>query len=233
MICTIAPDRVSRTESCQELPFMIRIAKLTSLFAAAVLALSACAVNDLEDTPQEMGRFLLGFNIVTVNDAEVGPMSRQVTDEQWVGAMRNAINERFSRYDGDKYYHISVAVLGYVLAQPGIPIVASPKSVLIADVRVYDDATGELMTGEAEQFTVFEEGGDVIVGSGLTRTAEEQMESLARNMSKTIHDWMLKNVEFFGDASLMDPATTSPGRPVQPLTPMPGNTPAAAVAADS
>jgi hypothetical protein len=52
-------------------------------------------------------------------------------------------------------------------------------------------------------------------------------------MSKTIHDWMLKNVEFFGDASLMDPATTSPGRPVQPLTPMPGNAPAEVVAADS
>ncbi|TYB80080.1 hypothetical protein [Maritimibacter fusiformis] len=209
---------------------MIRIAKFASLFAGAVLALSACAVTDLEDTPQEMGRFLLGFNIVTVNDAEVGPMSRAVDEDLWVGVMRNAINERFSRYDGDQYYHISVAVLGYVLAQPGIPIVASPKSVLIADVRVYDDATGELMTGEAKQITVFEEGGDVLVGSGLTRTAEEQMASLARNMSKSIHDWMLENVEFFGDASLMDPETTSPGRPVQPLAAMPGSAEALAAA---
>lgn len=207
---------------------MIRIAKLASLFAGAVLALSACAINDLEDTPQEMGRFLLGFNIVTVNDPEVGPASRRVTDDEWIMGMRSAINERFSRYDGDQYYHISVAILGYVLAQPGIPIVAAPKSVLIADVRVYDDATGALMTGEAKQFTVFEEGGDVIVGSGMTRTAEEQMVSLSRNLAKSIHVWMLENDEFFGDASLMDPATTSPGRPVQPLTPMPGSTPGAA-----
>ena len=202
---------------------MIRIAKFASLIAGAVLTLSACAVTDLEGTPQPMGRFLLGFNIVTVNDPEVGPASRTVEDEAWVGAMRNAINERFSRYDGDQYYHISVAVLGYVLAQPGIPIVASPKSVLIADVRVYNDATGEIMTGEQKQFTVFEEGGDVLVGSGLTRTAEEQMASLSRNMAKRIHDWMLENVEFFGDASLMDPETTSEGRPVQPLSAMPGS----------
>lgn len=209
---------------------MIRIAKFASLIAGATLALSACAVTDLEDTPQEMGRFLLGYNIVTVNDPEVGPASRKVEDEAWVGVMRNAINERFSRYDGDQYYHISVAILGYVLAQPGIPVVAAPKSVLIADVRVYDDATGALMTEEPEQFTVFEEGGDVIVGSGLSRTAEEQMASLSRNMSKTIHEWMLENVEFFGDASLMDPATTSPGRPVQPLAPMPGSAEALAAA---
>jgi hypothetical protein len=57
----------------------------------------------------------------------------------------------------------------------------------------------------------------VIVGSGLTRTAEQQAESLAKNLAKAIQDWMLENKEWFGDASLMDPATTSAGRPIQPL----------------
>ncbi len=182
--------------------------------------LAGCAVTDLDGTPPPMGRFLLGHNIaVVVDGAEVGPASRRMEDEAWVGALRTAVNDRFSRYDGDRYYHISVAVLGYVLAQPGIPVVAAPKSVLIADVRVFDDTQGgKPITEEPKQFTVFEEGGgDVVVGSGHTRSAEEQAASLSRNLAKQIHDWMLDNPDWFGDASEMDPATTSPGRPVQPL----------------
>ena len=69
---------------------------------------------------------------------------------------------------------------------------------------------------------MFEEGGEVLVGSGHTRTAEEQAASLSRNLAKQIHDWMLDNPEWFGDASEMDPATTSAGRPVQPLPPLSG-----------
>lgn len=200
-----------------------------SRFAAPVLALGlvalalpGCAVNDLNDTPPPLGRFLLGYNeAVVVPEAQVGPMSRTVGDDVWVNALRTAVNDRFSRYDGDRFYHISVAVLGYVLAQPGIPIVAAPKSVLIADVRVHDDSNGgALLGGEPKRFTVFEEGGgDVIVGSGLTRSAEEQAASLSRNLSKEIQDWMLENKDWFGDAGAMDPATTSAGRPAQPLPP--------------
>ena len=47
-------------------------------------------------------------------------------------------------------------------------------------------------------------------------------ESLAKNLAKQVQDWMLDNPEWFGDASLMDPATTSAGRPIQPLPPPPG-----------
>lgn len=201
-----------------------RILPKSAALALSLGLLAGCAVNDLEDTPPPMGRFLLGHNVaIVVDEAEVGPVSRQVEDEVWVGALRNAVNDRFSRYDGDRYYHISVAVLGYVLAKPGIPVVAAPKSVLIADVRIFDDTQGgQPITEEPKQFTVFEEGGEVLVGSGLTRTAEEQAASLSRNLAKQIHNWMLDNPEWFGDASEMDPATTSPGRPVQPLPPLPG-----------
>lgn len=211
---------------------MIPTVRLASKFTAlglGALMLSACAVTDLGDTPQPMGRFLLGHNIAIVAEgAQTGPMSRTIEDEAWVGAVRNAVNERFSRYDGDRYFHISVAVLGYVLAQPGIPVVAAPKSVLIADVRIFDDTQGgKPLTEEPKQFTVFEEGGDVVVGSGLTRTAEEQAASLSRNLAKQIHDWMLDNKEWFGDAALMDPATTSEGRQVQPLDGVSASTAAA------
>jgi len=197
--------------------------RVTSLLLAFGLV-AGCAVNDLDGTPPPMGRFLLGHNVaVVVDEAEVGPVSRKVENDVWVGALRTAVNDRFSRYDGDRYYHVSVAVLGYVLAQPGIPVVAAPKSVLIADVRVFDDTEGgKPITEEPKQFTVFEEGGEVLVGSGHTRSAEEQAASLSRNLAKQIHDWMLDNPEWFGDASEMDPATTSAGRPVQPLPALSG-----------
>lgn len=205
---------------------MFRIPQMTARAAALVTSLallSACAVSDAEETPPPLGRFLLGHNIAVANNPELGPGSREVADEVWVGAVRSAINDRFSRYDGDQYYHIAVAVLGYNLANAGIPVVMAPKSVLIADVTIWDDAAGKPINEEPERFTVFEEGtSDVIVGSGLTRTAEEQVASLSRSLAKAVQDWMLENKDWFGDASLMDPATTSPGRPVQPLELQPG-----------
>lgn len=198
--------------------------RLFASLAALALVLSACATNDLDKPPVPLGRFLLGYNIAVVApDVEVGPASREVDGEVWVNAVRTAINDRFSRYDGDRYFHISVAVLAYVLAKPGLPLVAAPKSVLVADVRLYDDSQGgKPITEEPKRLTVFEEGGQALIGSGLSRTAEEQAAALSRNLAKQIQDWMVENPDWFGDASEMDPATTSPGRPIQPLPPMPG-----------
>lgn len=212
---------------------MTRMTRNTVRAAALLLSaglFSACApVTDLEGTPPEMGRFLLGHNVAVVaDDFEVPDISRKVDNEVWVNAVRTEMNTRFSRYDGDQYYHISTAILGYILAPPGIPVVAAPKSVLMADVYLFRDSDGgKPITEEPKRFTVLEEGGDVIVGSGLTRTAEQQVQSLARNLAKQVHTWMLDNKEWFGDPSLMDPETTSPGRPVQPLEPMTSDAPEA------
>ncbi len=196
-----------------------RLARATLALGIGAVMLSACAVTDLEETPPPMGRFLLGHNIAVVaKDFEVPPLSRELSNEVWVGTVRKAMNDRFSRYDGDQFYHISTAVLGYMLAPPGVPVVAAPKSILMADVNLYRDSDGgKPINPEPKRFTVFEEGADVIVGSGLTRTAEQQAESLALNLAKQVQDWMLENKEWFGDAALMDPATTSAGRPAQPL----------------
>ena len=178
-----------------------------------LLGLAACAgFDDLEQVPEPMGRFLLGHTVVVVQEPEKGPLSREASDEEWKAAMENAIKERFGRYDGDKYFHIAVRVEGYVLAQPGIPIVASPKSVLVVSVTIWDDEKQAKINEEPEVFTVLERlSGDTAMGSGLTQSKEEQMTNLARNAALKIHKWMLENKEWFGDASLMDPATTSPG----------------------
>jgi len=206
---------------------MTRLRSITARGVALALVtglLSACAVTDLGDTPEPMGRFLLGHNMAVVSeDVEILQISRKIENDVWVDIVRDEMNTRFSRYDGDEYYHISTAVLGYILAPPGIPVVAAPKSILMADVYLFRDSDGgKTITGEPKRFTVFEEGGDALIGSGLTRTAEEQARSLARNLAKQVHVWMLENKEWFGDPALMDPATTSPGRPVQPLKPQAG-----------
>lgn len=194
---------------------MIRPKFITALGAAA-FALSACEVTtDLAKVPEPMGRFLLGHAVAVADGPEVGPLSRKASDEAWEEAVKFALEERFGRYDGDKYFHISVVVEGYALAMTGVPLVATPKSVLIASVLVYDDEQGgKPLMEEAEVFTVSEElSPDQLIGTGLTKTADEQMLSLARSLAKTIHAYMLKNKEWFGDASLMDPNTTSAGRP--------------------
>jgi hypothetical protein len=190
--------------------------RIFAALPAAALLLSACAVtNDLAKVPEPMGRFLLGHAVAVADGPEVGPLSRKASDEAWEQAVKFALEERFGRYDGDKYFHISAVVEGYALAMTGVPIVATPKSVLIASVLVYDDEKGgKALTDEPEVFTVSEElSPDQLLGTGLTKTADEQMLSLARSLAKAIHAWMLKQPEAFGDPSLMDPATTSAGKP--------------------
>lgn len=183
--------------------------------AAAALGLSACAVtNDLATEPEPMGRFLLGHSVTVVEKPEIGPFSREATDEAWETAINFAMEERFGRYDGDKYFHIATKVDGYALAMIGIPVVFTPKSVLIASVTIWDDEKGQPITDEPEIFTVSEElSPEQLIGTGLTKTADEQMLSLARSLAKSVHKWMLDHPEFWGDASLMDPATTSAGKP--------------------
>lgn len=184
------------------------------LAAAALLAgLSACSeFKDLYEVPQPMGRFLLGHNVVVANDPEVGPLSRPAEDEAWEAAIHDAVQERFGRYDGDQYYHIAIKVEGYVLALPGVPFVASPKSTLIIGVTLWDDKAGKKINEEPKRFVVFERtSGETFISSGLTQNKEQQMRNLSRNAAAKIHKWMLDNVEWFGDASLMDPSTTSPG----------------------
>ena len=185
------------------------------LALALLVGLSACSkFDDLYEVPEPMGRFLLGYAVVVVDNPEKGPLSREASDEEWKASMEGALNERFGRYDGDKYFHIAVKVEGYVLAQPGIPVVASQKSVLVISVTIWDDEKQAKINEEPQVFTVFEKlSGETAISSGLTQSKEQQMLNLSRNAALLIHKWMLENKEWFGDASLMDPATTSPGRP--------------------
>lgn len=166
----------------------------------AVATLAACSLPADVDAPQiAMGDFRLGHNIVVVNEPEVGPFSRLAEDDVWKEALIGAIDRRFGGYDGDKYYHIGTKIDMYVLALPGVPVVFTPKSVLVVTVNVWDDAAGEKVNEEAKALTIFEGvSAETLFSSGLTQNKKQQMTKLADNAAKAIQDWILENPEWVG-----------------------------------
>lgn len=177
---------------------------LSALRAAALVAVTAlagCSGIGKTTVPDElppMGEFRLGHNIVVTDNVQKVPISRDATKEELETAMKAALQERFGRYEGRKYYHIGVNIDAYALAPPGIPIVVSPKSVLVVSANIWDDRLGKKVHEKPQQFTVFENlTGATVIGSGLTQSKEVQLENLTKNAAKMIHDWMLENPEWF------------------------------------
>lgn len=180
-----------------------------SLFSAARFAvmisvlglLTACtAIDDLSEPPVPMGNFKLGHNIIVADKAQKGPLSRDASADEWEAALKSAMDARFGRYTGGKFYHIGTHVDAYVLAIPGIPLVAAPKSILIVTINVWDDATGQKLTSEPKQLTIFErsEKNTLILGSGLTNSKAVQIQNLSNNAARMIQRYLLENPEWFG-----------------------------------
>jgi len=177
---------------------MARLPRFAALGFA--LFLTACAAPDpLTDELPSMGNFRLGHNIVVADSMQQIPPSRRAEPEQWVEILTSEIDRRFGQYEGDKLYHIGIAVDGYALAPPGIPLVLNPRSVLVLSVNVWDDAAGVKLHEEPEQILVMEGASreTAVIGSGIARTAEEQMLVLSRNAARQIQRWMLDNPEWF------------------------------------
>ena len=173
--------------------------KILSLLVLCLLV-SACGRtrDDLTEAPEPIGNFLLGHNITVANAPTQGPFSRDVTKEEWETAVEGAIQNRLGRYDGDAWFHVAVGVQGYVVAMPGIPLIYSPKSVLIIAVTFIEDATQSKLNEEPIQMTVFEPCCTPILGSGLTRSREEQIDGLAFNAARAIERYMREHADLFG-----------------------------------
>lgn len=172
--------------------------RLIALLALGLVA--ACTnPNDLDEAPAYMGNFRLGHNVVVAPNLVKGPASREASKEEWVDAVTQAITDRFGRFEGTKLYHLGVSIEGYVLAVPGVPVVASPKSALILNVTVWDDAAGRKINEEPHMVTVVESlSTNTVLGSGLTQSREKQMLNLSRNAAKIIQNWLIKNNNEFG-----------------------------------
>lgn len=167
---------------------------------ALCLTLMACGAGDpLEEDLPSMGDFRLGHNIVVAENMQQVPPSRNAEPEEWQAILESEIDRRFGAYEGDRLYHIGIAVDGYSLAPPGIPIILSPRSVLVLSVNIWDDALGRKLHEESEQILVFEGSSPetFLVGSGIARTREEQMQVLARNAARRVQLFMLQNPEWF------------------------------------
>jgi hypothetical protein len=160
----------------------------------SIAFLAACnGARDLGDAPVPLGDFNLVHNIAVAPKAVKGPLSREVSKEQLAKALSDATAERFGRYQGTRNYHFGMSVEGYVLAQPGIPLVFAPKSILIINLTVWDDAKNLKLNPEPHQLTVFESlDQGPIVGSGYTKSAEEQLKNLAQNAAKQIETYLVK-----------------------------------------
>ncbi|WP_420556781.1 hypothetical protein [Roseovarius sp.] len=155
---------------------------------------SACTqVDDLDEAPVYLGNFHLGHNVVAAPNLQKGPLSRDAGKADWIAAMTQAVDERFSRQEGTRLYHLGITLEGYVLAKAGIPVVAAPKSALVLKVTAWDDAKKARLNETPELITVIEGlSGDTVVGSGLTRTAEEQMQVLTQKGAKLIENWLVR-----------------------------------------
>ena len=164
-----------------------------------VLILGACAASDPheEDLP-DMGDFRLAYNIVVADNMQQVPPSRNATGEEWIEVLTAEIDRRFGGYEGERLYHIAIHVDAYSLAVPGIPVVLSPKSILVISANVWDDELQAKLHEEPRQLTIFEgASAQSIIGSGLTRSREEQVQVLARNAARRVQLWMLENPEWF------------------------------------
>ncbi len=174
------------------------LTRRAALLGAALL-LSACASGaQLGAERAELGDFRLGHAIVVAENATIGPASRRADPADWEASITSELQRRFGRYDGDTFYHIAVAVQGYVLAVPGIPLVAAPRSALIVAVTIWDDEAGGKINERPHRITVLESpSGETLVGSGLTQTAEQQMQNLSQNVAASIERWMASNPDWF------------------------------------
>jgi hypothetical protein len=157
-------------------------------------ALAACnGASDLNKAAVPLGDFQLGHNIVVAPKVQKVPLCREMDTETMTKMLQEAVAERFERYDGDRLYHFGISIEGYCLAPPGVPVVAAPKSVMIIRITVWDDAKNKKLNSKAHQITVFESlDQGPLVGSGYTKTAEEQFKNLSQNAVKQIENYLVR-----------------------------------------
>lgn len=168
------------------------------LVLAATLALAACGrAPEMSDAP--LGDFRLGHNVVIADNIQAGPFSRSLVEAEIETAMRQAIGERFGRFDGDGLYHLGIYIGAAVLAQPGVPLIYTPRSSYVLEVNVFDNATQRRLNEEPNRIVVGEgvENTVPILGSGLTRSREEQIANISRNAARRIEDWLRENEGWF------------------------------------
>lgn len=191
-----------------------------ALAVAALCLLGACSNRaDLSAPVDPIGDFRLGHNVVLANDTTEGPFSRDATPEELQTAVRSEVEQRLRRYDGDGLYHLGIRVEAFVLAQPGIPVVLAPRSILLLAVNIWDNETRQRLNEEPIRITAFEGAntGVPFIPSGLVKSREQQLENLSISAAQEIEE-MLRDNEATWFAPKPDRVRVefTPGTPLTP-----------------
>ncbi|MFP7571876.1 hypothetical protein [Marivita sp. S2033] len=156
-----------------------------------MLALAACAssTRDLEGPTVPLGNFNMGHIGVVAPNLEKLLVSRNATNEEWIDGVTDALDTRFRRFDGDRFYHFGVSVEAYSLPPPIIP----GKSALALNVTVWDDAAQAKMNPEPKQIHVIK-----VFESRITKNREQQLTGLAEEAARLIEVWLREMQESDG-----------------------------------
>ena len=115
---------------------------------AVAFALSACAVPDPDSEEQvPLGDFKLDLNVAVTDQARKMGVSRDATAAEWEKVLEDAIDARFRRYDGEKTYHISYSLDGYILATKGGRLALAPRSAMSMTVHIWDAEKRGILIG--------------------------------------------------------------------------------------
>ena len=165
---------------------------------ALVATVAGCGANKTLGPKKNLGEFRLGHNVVIADNAETVALSRDVDVDEMEKVMIAEIDKRLGRYEGRQLYHVGVTIAGYFIAPPGVPVVASPKSVMILLVNVWDDAAQKKLTETPHQITVFESAGvGTLTGSGYLQSSDEQVLDLVQNAVAEIEAFIEENPDWF------------------------------------
>ncbi|EBA06238.1 hypothetical protein [Sagittula stellata] len=188
---------------------MVRILAILSL----MLGLAACtdATSDLSRPVEPLGDFTMGHAIVVAPKLNMVGISKEASREEWVTAVDRAVEKRFRRYDGGKFYHLGISLEEYSLAVP-VPLVPS-KSGLSLRVTVWDDAAKAKMNEETHVVRVVQ----VLPSYGMTR--EQQIASLSEEAALWIEKWLRERMKEDGWFATAGSATVTAAAPVQAGTP--------------
>ncbi|QMU59476.1 MAG: hypothetical protein GKR98_15590 [Boseongicola sp.] len=174
--------------------------KQAILITFCAVFLGGCAIEDAAEVPLvPLGDFRLGHNIAIADNVVRGPFSREMSETDLEASVQNAVAERLRKYDGNGLYHLGIVVGGVTLAQPGIPVVYSPKSVLLLDVTIFDNRTREPLNTSPKRIQVGEGFANAVpfLGSGNVREPEQQLENLSANAARAIEEWLQDNPDWF------------------------------------
>ena len=155
---------------------------------ALVLGLSACSdvPADLSEPVVALGDFKLGHSEVVAPNLQQLLVSREATAEEWIKVVDAAFEQRFRRYEGDKFYHIGVSVEAYSLPPPIVP----GKSALALNVTIWDDAAQAKLNDKTKAIHVIK-----VFESRLSKDRDQQMQGLALEAALLVEKWLREQQE--------------------------------------